>query len=115
MVGLTRTRNVEGDVHTARGVHARINFVLQPVVGNLSPYRVHIPPEAAAEIARATGKTQAAPRVGSGEGTVRPAYRSSLSEGNLVVLFLRNFFRRRLLLRRFLLPFLLGFALRNRN
>ena len=64
---LARARDLKVDVNPARRVDIGIDFVLQPVLRNLAPHRVDIPAEAAAEISRASGETQAALGAARGE------------------------------------------------
>src|SRR5580704_18320182 len=96
----SRAVDLEVDVHTPRGVHSRIDFILHPVVGDLAPHPIHVPAEAATEISRAAAEAQSALSIWRGERSIWSADRAAFPERNLVVLNLRDFLRRRLLLSR---------------
>src|SRR5205807_9837528 len=81
--------DVEGDVNTLRRRNARVDFVLQPVLGNFPLHTLHVPGEAHAKIAAAAGKTESTFRAARAEIAIRPTDRAAFSEGNLVGLLLR--------------------------
>src|SRR5205807_6326430 len=75
--------------NTLRRRNARVDFVLQPVLGNFPLHTLHVPGEAHAKIAAAAGKTESTFRAARAEIAIRPTDRAAFSEGNLVGLLLR--------------------------
>src|SRR5208283_5485203 len=89
---MTVACDVERDVDTVRFFDARIDFVLQPILGHLALYRLHIPGEAAAEIAASARESESAFGASGVEHAIRATDRAAFAVRNLIR-FLRLSFR----------------------
>src|SRR5208282_6511795 len=76
-------RNIKRQINPTRLPYARVDFILQPVFGDLSLHGLNVPGKLAAEIAAASGEAKAALGAARGHG-VRAADRTTFAIRNLI-------------------------------
>ena len=86
---MTIARNVEGDIDALRRCDLRVDFILQPVLGNFPLNDLDVPAVPRAKVASATRDSETAFGSAGVEGAIRTADRPAFAEGNLVGFFLR--------------------------
>src|SRR5262249_20599805 len=85
VLGSTIATYVERQINALGIADPRIDFVLQPILGNLPRYPLNVPGETAAEIAASTGESESAFRASRAEHSIRAADRASLAVGSYVI------------------------------